>query len=126
MHDEVDVIGSIANYYRKHGWVAHDPVAVQAQMIGNRYQFLQRSGHIKQPLSTSELPQYGIIPKVEIKHNALKVRVIEFDNRYSKEYWLGFPNFYVIKRYNQSDLYAMAVYQLSYYIRTLKDRLNKE
>jgi membrane-bound lytic murein transglycosylase B len=122
MNDEVDVIGSIANYYRKHGWYTNDPVAVQAIVIGDRYNYLMRNGSGSQAYSITELARYGIIPKISIEHEDLNVRIIELDNRYSKEYWLGFPNFYVIKRYNQSDLYAMAVYQLSYYIKTLRNR----
>ena len=125
MNNEIDVIGSIANYYHKHGWYTNNPVAIQAVLIGNRYNYLVRNGNSNQVFELSELANYGIIPKLQIKHDHLKVRVIELDNRYSKEYWLGFPNFYVIKRYNQSDLYAMAVYQLSYYIKTLKNRTIK-
>lgn len=125
MNDEVDVIGSIANYYRKHGWAIDEPVAVQAAMIGDRYNYLTRDNP-RQALKVSDLPRYGIVPKVKIEHENLKVKVIELDNRFSKEYWLGFRNFDVIKRYNSSDQYAMAVYQLSYYIKTLRSRTSKD
>jgi membrane-bound lytic murein transglycosylase B len=126
MNDEVDVIGSIANYYKKHGWSIDEPIAVQAVIIGDRYNYLLRYNKPNQSYKFSELVRYGIIPKVNVPHDNLKVKIVALDNRYSQEYWLGFHNFDVIKRYNQSDLYAMAVYQLSYYIKTLKDRLNKE
>jgi membrane-bound lytic murein transglycosylase B len=125
MNDEVDVIGSIANYYAKHGWRDQHPVAVQASVMSNRYNFMMRDRDPKLAFKVQDLSRYGIVPKVKIAHEDLKVKLIELDNRYSKEYWLGFPNFDVIKRYNQSDLYAMAVYQLSYYIKTLRHELKQ-
>jgi membrane-bound lytic murein transglycosylase B len=126
MHDQVDVIGSIANYYHLHGWSLGEPVAVQAVMIGDRYNGLTKYDKPSQTYSFADLSKYGIVPKVPMKHDNLRVKIIQLDNRYSTEYWLGFRNFDVIKRYNQSDLYAMAVYQLSYYINALKSRLDKE
>jgi membrane-bound lytic murein transglycosylase B len=125
MNNSVDAIGSVANYYRKHGWVPNEPVAIQAILIGDRYNYFLRNNYFNQPLNVSDLNRYGIVPKYKISQDSLKVKLIELDSRYSKEYWLGFRNFDVIKRYNASDLYAMAVYQLSYYITTLRGRLNK-
>ncbi|RDI42849.1 lytic murein transglycosylase B [Aquicella lusitana] len=124
MNDEVDVIGSIANYYSKHGWKLNEPVAIQAATIGDRYNYLSRNNKIKEPLLAADLAKYGIIPKTKIVPENQKLKIIELQNRYSKEYWLGLHNFGVIKRYNSSDLYAMAVYQLSIYISDLRERLN--
>jgi membrane-bound lytic murein transglycosylase B len=125
MHNEVDVIGSVANYYRKHGWGKNEPVAVQANMSGEHYSQLLTAENINRYYPLQVLANYGITPKIDVEQDDLRVRIIELDNRYNKEYWLGFPNFYVIKRYNPSDLYAMAVYQLSYYIKTLKNQSEK-
>jgi membrane-bound lytic murein transglycosylase B len=124
MHNEVDVIGSIANYYSKFGWKMQMPVAVQARVIGDRYDYLSRKNQLDKQLSLAELSHYGVVPMNRISDDELKVKVIELDSRYSKEYWLGFHNFGVIKRYNPSDLYAMAVYQLSVYIKALRDRVD--
>lgn len=123
MNNEVDVIGSIANYYKKHGWKTHEPVAVPAAVVGKRYDYLlSDSNKMNQYMTIGELSRYGIVPKGKTFDDDMKVRVIELQNRFSSEYWLGFHNFYVIKRYNASDLYAMAVFQLGNYILALRER----
>lgn len=122
IHNEIDVIGSIANYYQKNGWASHAPVAVQAWILGDRYHYLLRNHKITPSLPISDLTRLGIIPKIKMPPETTKVKVIELRSHYSKEYWLSFHNFEVIKRYNSSNLYAMAVYQLSNYITELKGK----
>lgn len=124
MSNEVDVIGSVANYYKKHGWKKSDPIALQAITVSSRYDYLVKKKKIQQAFTLTELAKYGITPKTKTKYVDMKMKVIELPSRFSKEYWLGFHNFDVIKRYNTSNLYAMAVYQLSNYITALKERLN--
>ncbi|MEO8400185.1 MAG: lytic murein transglycosylase B [Gammaproteobacteria bacterium] len=110
-HNEVDVIGSIANYYKKHGWNTEQPVAKRTALKGKKYQFL---AHSKENFADYGLGEYD--------HRTTKL--IELQGYFGREYWVGFHNFEVIKRYNPSDLYAMAVYQLSYYISMLKGKTN--
>ena len=71
-----DAIGSVANYFSKHGWQANAPVAELSN---------QPDG-----FSTIELSTYS-----------------------GSEFWEIYPNFKVIKKYNSSDKYAMAVHQLA-------------
>jgi membrane-bound lytic murein transglycosylase B len=122
MYNEVDVIGSIANYYKKHGWKNDQPVSVQASLMGDRFHYYMENDKIKQPLTVAELEKYGMVPKWEGYPDNLKVKILELEERYYNQYWLTFHNFDVIKRYNASALYAMAVYQLSNYINAAKER----
>ncbi len=103
-HNAVDVIGSVANYYHKHGWMNGEPVAVKARTQPQPFGFL-----------THMQPSRPSVPDG-------KTKLIELQGYFGKEYWLGYPNFDVIKRYNPSNLYAMAVYQLSCDISTLKGK----
>lgn len=128
-HDTVDVIGSIANYYAKQGWNHEEPVVQETQIISSRFDYLLKKNKIKPPFTIHQLVKNGVLPKGNIPRNKAitgktKVKMIELENRHGKEYWLAFHNFNVIKRYNASDTYAMAVYQLSHYIKELRSRLN--
>lgn len=124
LNDPVDVIGSVANYYHKHGWHEDQPIATQALTIGSRYNYFVKKHKLEKWLHLKELARYGVIPKSKIKHTTDKLKVVELPSRFHKEYWLGYPNFAVIKSYNSSDLYAMAVYQLSQYITNRKERID--
>jgi membrane-bound lytic murein transglycosylase B len=59
-----------------------------------------------------ELKQNGLASRFEIDDEA-QVALIMLQQADHQEYWAGFQNFYVITRYNHSELYAMAVYQLA-------------
>ena len=111
-----DAIGSVANYFKKHGWRTGEPVAVPAQVSGGDYAALI-SRQLKPPQHrVARLRAQGVIP-LEPVGDAQTSMLLELQSREGPEYWLGFDNFYVITRYNHSSLYAMAVYQLSREIR---------
>lgn len=119
VNNEVDVIGSIANYYKKHGWTTHGLVAMPANFTAG-YNEEKRARTLNKSLALSQLAKYGIVPSEPIEDQHMKAKIIELRSKDSREYWLVFHNFDVIKRYNPSDLYAMAVYQLSAAIATAK------
>lgn len=111
-----DAIGSVANYFKKHGWRTGEPVAVPASVSGGRYPALV-SRQLSQPrYSVANLRDQGVMPGGPVS-DARSALLLELQGRDGPEYWLGFDNFYVITRYNRSQLYAMAVYQLSQEIR---------
>lgn len=112
-----DVIGSVANYLRRHGWEPGAPVALLARV------------------SASAPPQHGVAEKKPVAPNTTLDRLrsagvdwqepiggdtpatlVRLDGP-EDEYWVALQNFYVITRYNHSNLYAMAAYQLSQEIR---------
>lgn len=110
-----DVIGSVANYFKRHGWRADEIITVPAKVQGTRFKTLLEKG-LKPVASVSELSQYDVTSEYNTDEKQA-VALLEFKNDNSEEYWLGFNNFYVITRYNHSHMYAMAVYQLSQQIK---------
>ena len=111
--NNADAIGSVANYFKVHGWRAGEPIATKAQVASNAsYQQLDiKKRRAQYPLTT--LAQHGVQPDTAIDTTPEKANVIKLDGEHAPEYWLGFNNFYVITRYNTSNLYAMAVHQLA-------------
>jgi membrane-bound lytic murein transglycosylase B len=107
-----DAIGSVANYFNKHGWRSGEQVTVPASVSGARYSGLV-SRRLSPPKdSVTSLQARGVSPNRPVSGSQAAM-LLEFEGRNGPEYWLGFTNFYVITRYNHSRLYAMAVYQLS-------------
>ncbi|MCH1917836.1 lytic murein transglycosylase B [Shewanella sp. A3A] len=111
-----DAIGSVANYFHRHGW--------------------QRGGLVALPLTANNPPRAAIwsgkpldqtvndilSPDVALAHSvdldvSQPAMLIALEQPEQQQYWLGLKNFYVITRYNRSPLYAMAVYQFSEQLR---------
>ncbi|BFM05445.1 lytic murein transglycosylase B [Halioxenophilus aromaticivorans] len=105
-----DAIGSIANYFVRHGWKADQPVVVPLKAEA-KHDTKLIDDNLKPSRSLSEVTSAGYLPLVKM---ALPdpVRVIELDGANGNEYWLGMHNFYVITRYNHSTMYALSVFQL--------------
>ena len=110
-NNPVDAIGSVANYFKQHGWIAGEEIAVRAEVEDGQY--LQVSNkELKPDIKLSEVTSYGIKPQENLTQD-LKLKILSFENKDDNDIWLVFTNFYVITRYNHSPLYAMAVYQLA-------------
>ena len=114
-----DAIMSAANYLKVHKWKNGGKVAIQAHKVNNAINL--KTNYVKPKNTIQYFMEKGY--KVEGQSMTDLVSIIELDNEISKEYWMGFSNFYVLTRYNHSPLYAMAVHQLAQEIRILK--LNK-
>jgi membrane-bound lytic murein transglycosylase B len=114
-----DAIGSIANYLTAHGWQRDAPVAVPAEVSAAGAESFH-SGTLSTRYLLSELESLGVrAPGVHPA--ATRAIPLTLQKRSGPEYWLGFDNFYVITRYNQSVYYAMAVHQLSEAIRSRRE-----
>jgi len=110
-NNPVDAIGSVANYFRRHGWTPDKPVTAPARVNGDFPREWMNEG-LKPTRSIAELAAAGLESQEPFPADALAT-AMELEGAGGAEYWLGLHNFYVITRYNHSAMYAMSVYQLS-------------
>lgn len=107
-----DTIASIANYFKAHGWTTNAGVAQNAKLIGTRYKNLQINPR-RANYTYSQLLANGVKPITAAQNHPARAALIELMTSQGKEYWVAYPNFFVITRYNSSPQYALAVYLLS-------------
>jgi len=111
-NNPVDAIGSVANYFLRHGWVAGEPVVSAASLVGEVPEEWFNAS-LKPEQTVAELSASGLRPVMEGLDPDAGATAIRFELENGHEYWMGLHNFYVITRYNHSSMYAMSVYQLS-------------
>lgn len=107
--NKVDAIGSVANYFKRHGWKAGDAIISRASVSSAAEKLGSKA--MKPHKKVADYKKKGVSSTEKFKDDALAT-LLRLEGSQGDEYWLGLNNFYVITRYNHSPLYAMAVYQL--------------
>lgn len=125
--NDVDVIGSVANYFKRHQWQKDAPVALRIPpLAADSPHYVEPAQRTARPQVTlAELEAAGVTLPENLPAES-KATVINLQGAEGNEFWLGLDNFYTITRYNHSNLYAMAAYQLSQEIRQLKTRTDPQ
>ena len=110
--DNDDSIASIANYLHKHGWKFKEGIAQHATVAKNHSKHI----HIN-PRSAnyhySQLEAAGVKPVTASHNHPNRAGLIELVTKEGNEYWIAYPNFFVITHYNSSPQYALVVYLLA-------------
>jgi len=107
---KADVIGSVANYFKKHGWQRGGDVVHRARV---KHDLKDATRNKLEPhTSIADFRHQGVVINKAFADD-VKATLVTLEGKEGTEHWMGLKNFYVITRYNHSALYAMAVYQLS-------------
>lgn len=108
-----DAIGSVGNYFHRHGWRNGETAVVRVQASAEVPEGVANAS-LKLKYSVAELRDMGVridhLPEDLAEDTPAALFRMEAEE--GPEYWLGVRNFYVITRYNHSRLYALAVIQL--------------
>ena len=106
-----DIVGSIANYFDRHGWQQGRPVAHWLPTRKSIFERRARS-NFREWTPLAELRRY-IHQLPEMWHDNDKVAIIEMQTKKGRQYALVHYNFYVITRWNRSYNYAMAITEIA-------------
>lgn len=110
-NNKTDAIGSVANYFARHGWRSGEPVISSVVISGDADEGWFNSG-LKPDVTLAQWQARGVRSPLALDTaQPATLMKLEIDDGY--RHLLGLHNFYVITRYNHSALYAMAVHELS-------------
>ncbi len=113
-----DAIGSVANYFKRHGWRGDAPVMLNATLRKPDADKLANQGlDLKHTLVSLEDAgvQVEAIPDGTAADTSAALFRLELED--GVKYFVGLHDFHVITRYNRSHMYSLAVHQLSQVIK---------
>jgi len=111
-----DALGSVANYFAKHGWKAGEPVMERA-IRSESFAGPEPSNKLTLDGTVGSVTQLGYVFTTTLPTNAPAAPYSYEAEGGGSEYWIGYHNFAVVTRYNRSTKYALAAFQLSEAIR---------
>jgi len=115
---EADAIGSVANYFKGHGWQTGMPTHYPMRLAPEADLPTLLEPDIVPTFSAQRFMELGAIPNTAGQSHAGPLALIELQNGDPSEfgntpsYVAGTENFYVVTRYNWSSYYALAVIEL--------------
>ena len=107
-----DAVGSVANYFIKHGWQPGQPVVVRADLKNIALAEKGLSDSLDSKITVQQLQKLSWTPRTSLEAG-LNVTAFRLEAEHGNEYWIGLANFHAITRYNRSVMYAMAVNELA-------------
>jgi len=105
-----DVVSSVANYLRLHGWRSGEPVVTDAT-IENTDMSRFDTSTIALNETVGSLEEKGVTFATTLAADAPAMLIV-LEGKDGPVYRVGFNNFFVITRYNRSTMYANAVNDL--------------
>lgn len=109
-NDWADVVASIANYLKEHGWATGEPVLAAAVVKKPEIADLE-ARRIALDETVKSLREKGVQFETTLGADA-PAMLVAAEQSGGMAYRVGFRNFYTITRYNRSPLYSMAVADL--------------
>ncbi len=117
-HSAADTIGSVANYFKGHGWQPGLPTHYPVQLAPEADMDALLAPDILPSFGVASFLDKGAVLNAEGREHPGQLALIELQNGdpalpgNEPSYVAGSENFYVITRYNWSSYYAMAVIEL--------------
>ena len=119
--NKADAIGSVANYFARHGWRGEGPATLRVELedpaLGEEANAGLELEHTVAALGARGVKGIDALP-ADARAALFRMQGADGD-----EYWLGLHDFYVVTRYNRSAMYALAVLQLAAEIRQQFDAI---
>lgn len=112
INNNADAIMSIANYFYHHGWKPYEGISQPVKLSSETHKKLLLNPRYAN-YTYKQLLASGVKPVTAAHNHPRRAGLFEFTKATGNEYWIGYPNFFVIMRYNSSPQYALAVYLLS-------------